>query len=146
MRQLDIILSWPPSVNGYYRHIAKGPLAGRVLISAVGRAYRTTVAYECAGRRAMFDGRLRVNIQLYPPDRRVIDIDNRLKSLLDAMQNAGLYGNDSQIDELHVMRAEIIKAGKAAVSIIEFKSAEIEKPSTRVMQKTLQLLADHPPF
>lgn len=94
----------------------------------------------------MFDGRLRVNIQLYPPDRRVIDIDNRLKSLLDAMQNAGLYGNDSQIDELHVMRAEIIKAGKAAVSIIEFKSAEIEKPSTRVMQKTLQLLADHPPF
>lgn len=34
-------LSWPPSVNKYWRHPTKGKLAGRHLISEEGRRYRS---------------------------------------------------------------------------------------------------------
>ena len=38
-----------------------------------------------------------------------------MKSLLDAMEHAGVYENDSQIDELHIVRSEVIKGGGCKV-------------------------------
>ena len=34
-------LPWPPSVNHYWRTPHRGPLAGRTMISAEGRTYRS---------------------------------------------------------------------------------------------------------
>ena len=65
----------------------------------------------------MLTGRLRVELLLYPPDRRRRDIDNYAKSLLDSLTKAGVWEDDSQIDELTIKRCEIIKGGYVDVSI-----------------------------
>lgn len=70
-----------------------------------------------AGIHAL-EGRLAVHVALYPPDRRKRDIDNVLKSLLDACEHAGCYENDSQIDELHIIRRDVIKDGACTIVIL----------------------------
>ena len=65
------------------------------------------------------EGRLAVHIALFPPDKRKRDVDNVLKSLLDACEHAGCYENDNQIDELHVIRQEIIKGGACTIVILQ---------------------------
>jgi len=107
-------LPYPPSVNRYYRHVGF-----RTLISREGRAYRRAV---CAILRRAgvcpLEGALAVGLDLYPPDRRRRDCDNALKSLLDAMQHGGVYGDDSQIKKLLVvMRPLVVAGGKAIVCV-----------------------------
>jgi crossover junction endodeoxyribonuclease RusA len=117
--QLVLSLPWPPSVNRYYRHIGKGPLAGRVLLSEEGRLYRKAVDSVIRQARArhawaMF---LRVDIAAYPPDRRKRDLDNMLKAVLDALQASGVYENDGQICDLRIWRAERVTGGQLTVTI-----------------------------
>ena len=56
---------------------------------------------------------------MHPPTRRSIDIDNRMKALLDAMEHAGVYRDDGQIDHLEIVRADVGKSGAATVEIAE---------------------------
>jgi crossover junction endodeoxyribonuclease RusA len=42
----------------------------------------------------------------YPPDHRRRDIDNLIKATADALQHAGVYEDDSQVDLLVVRRCE----------------------------------------
>lgn len=98
MRKLLIELPWPPSVNHYYRRVGH-----RTLISREGRKYRDEI---CAILRDLrfrpLNGELAMTIDAYPPDKRRRDADNILKSLLDALQHAGAYHDDSQIKRLSV--------------------------------------------
>ena len=66
---------------------------------------------------AMGSQRLAVAIWLHWPNKRRGDVDNRVKPVLDALQRAGVYDDDSQIDELHVYRADIQKLGYCTVNI-----------------------------
>ncbi len=106
-------LPWPPSVNHYWR-----TWKNRHLISKEGRAYRTTVAGLLSP--CPLAGRLSVAVQAFPPDRRVRDLDNLLKSLLDALQHAGVYGDDSQIDRILIERGEVDKPGWVRVNVDNF--------------------------
>lgn len=74
----------------------------------------------CKANKHLTD-RLAVDIELYPPDRRKIDIDNRIKALLDVMEHAGVYEDDSQIDKLTVVRRAIEKHGAVVVKITTIK-------------------------
>lgn len=65
------------------------------------------------------EGKLSVEIHIHPKDRRKIDIDNRIKPLLDALQYGWAFIDDSQVDELHVYRKEIISGGQCFVKIVE---------------------------
>jgi crossover junction endodeoxyribonuclease RusA len=65
----------------------------------------------------MGDKRLQMQVTLYPRDRRKQDIDNRIKALWDALADAGVYEDDSQIDVLIVQRGEIKKGGGCLVLI-----------------------------
>ena len=99
-----IVLPWPPSVNSCWRTVN-----GRTMVSKKGRIYKqaATRAVLAAGAYKHLPGRLRVKLTAYPPDRRRRDIDNLTKLALDSMQVAGVYLDDSQIDELTIIRAEV---------------------------------------
>lgn len=97
-----ITLPFPPSVNHYWRHVVIGRSA-RTLISKRGREYREAVLAQCLVQRiAQLDGPLQCTVDLYPPDLRRRDCDNYAKGLLDALDHANAYGDDSQIIDLRI--------------------------------------------
>jgi len=113
-------LPFPPSTNTIWRSLRTGPLAGRVLLSAAGREYRRAVNAAVAvqnGRRGAISGRVRVGIQLHPPTRRRLDLDNRIKAVLDALTHAAVWVDDEQVDVLQVERLEIRAGGLAVVEV-----------------------------
>lgn len=120
MKVTELTLPYPPSVNSYWRsaRIGKGV---KVYISDKGQQFRTAVHIAVLQARAnkKMAGRLAVDVQLHPADKRKRDIDNCLKSLLDALAHAGVYLDDSQIDRLTVTRKENVKGGKCLVVIGE---------------------------
>ena len=111
---IQLLLPWIPSVNHYWGVSGKQRFIGKK-----GKEFRAKVmdAVNEAGIQAL-EGRLAVHVALYPPDRRKRDIDNVLKSLLDACEHAGCYENDSQIDELHIIRRDVIKDGACTIVIL----------------------------
>ena len=62
---------------------------------------------------------VRVTIDLYPPTKRIYDIDNRVKPLLDALTRAGVWADDSLVVELHVTKRSVLKRGRAIIEIQE---------------------------
>ncbi len=110
---IELQLPYPPSVNHYWRRVG-----AKTLISRGGRAFRTAVCSILSSRGVVpLDGPLLVNINIFPPDRRRRDIDNCLKSLLDALQCGGAYFDDSQIVQLHIAKGPQVDGGKAVVQI-----------------------------
>lgn len=112
----QITLPMPPSVNRYYRSIGRG----RVIISEDGRNYRNAVKQALLVARAKhIKGRIGIELELCFTDKRSCDLDNRIKSLQDALQKAGLFDDDSQIDLLMIRRGQVIKGGVANLTIWE---------------------------
>ncbi len=115
---LIFTLPFPVSTNTYYRHNR-----GVTHISPKGEAFRAAVAVSkrLYGHTAPA-GRLSVGVELFPPDKRTRDIDNfGGKSLMDALTNAGIIEDDSLIDELKIVRRNIVKGGMCRVFISEYK-------------------------
>jgi crossover junction endodeoxyribonuclease RusA len=111
---IELQLPWPPSVNHYW-----GQVGHRRFVGKKGQEFRAKVLQACLeGAVAPLEGRLAVHVSLFPPDRRKRDIDNVLKSLLDACEHAGCYASDSQIDELHIVRLENLLGGGCSILII----------------------------
>ena len=107
---------WSPSANGYYRHVGH-----RTLISREGRAFRQNVCALLAG--GGHDGfthgeRLAMVMDVFPPDRRRRNIDNLQKPVIDAVEHAGIYANDNQIDMLITRRCEVVPAGRILIDVM----------------------------
>ena len=115
---IEITLPFPPSQNHYYRRYRN-----RVVISERGRAYRKEIAMmmRIVRSKRFNTARVRVSVILNPPDRRKRDLDNYLKIVFDAVTNSGTWDDDSQVDEIHIKRGEIIKGGTCVVTIEEIK-------------------------
>ena len=115
---VTIILPWPPSENRYRRTIRMGNQC-RPIISREGRAYRKAVQSVVLATSEPWPllGRLAVEITACPPDRRRRDLDNVLKATLDALEHAGVYEDDYQIDDLHIMRGCVVKGGELLVQL-----------------------------
>jgi len=110
---IELELPFPPSVNHYYRRVGH-----RTLISREGRAFRRKVCalVAAAGVRPLI-GRLRIEIEVYPPDRRRRDIDNVQKALLDALEHGGAYRDDSQLVKLEIEKCDPVHGGRTLVRI-----------------------------
>lgn len=109
-----IKLPYPPSMNTYWRNFR-----GNTVLSKAGREFKTAVA-ECVVEQNIpkfGTKRLEMTLWLYPRSKLVTDLDNRLKAVLDGLEEAGVYENDSQIDVLMIQRGEIRKGGGVDVMI-----------------------------
>jgi crossover junction endodeoxyribonuclease RusA len=93
-----------------------------MLISAQGRKYREAIIQQVwlEGKIKRITGDLMVTIEAFRPDERRRDLDNLLKSTLDALAHAGLYEDDSQIKDLRIYWAAE-KGGKLNITIEEMQ-------------------------
>lgn len=103
LNQVELVLPWPPSINGYWRAVGK-IVRRRVvvsqIISADGRAYRqAAIAAVFEQGRPRVEGPVRVKEYFYPPSRRKYDLDNFRKASRDALVHAGVIEDDSKIYE-----------------------------------------------
>lgn len=120
-------LPFPPSVNQYWRHamIHGSP---RTLLSARGRQYRDDVAaavWERFGAISPAKFRVRVAIELHPPDARKRDLDNYFKGALDGLTACGFWADDELIDDLRIVRREAHRPrGKLVVTVEEIVDRE----------------------
>lgn len=107
-------LPLPPSVNAYWRNFH-----GRTILSKAARDYKQTVKeYVLINKIPSFgNARLQAIITIFPKDRRKQDLDNRLKSLLDSLGNAGVFDDDSQFDKIEIGRG-VIKSGGGCTIVI----------------------------
>ena len=106
------IFPYPPSVNSYW-----GFSGSHRFLTPKAKAFKAEVVLASIGHQKYGSDRLSVSITLNPPDKRIRDIDNSIKSLLDAMCQAGLFDDDSQVDKLLVERGAIVKGGLCKVNI-----------------------------
>ena len=115
----DIVLHlpWPPTINSYYKMTRQGQ---RYLDPKV-REFRQKVA-DCINEQApslRLDESLFMEVYLFPPDKRKRDLDNYMKGLLDSITEAGLWTDDSLINQLFIYRGEVVKLGSVRVEISE---------------------------
>ncbi len=139
-------LPWPPSINSYFMEYAMPP-AGALIQKRIrdhgfdemhvwlrrntrvmkrvgdkGHAYRADVQEYVLRNRLNkgFREPLVMSMDFYAPDRRQRDLDNHYKPLIDALEHACVFLDDSQI-KAHVtmMHEEIIKGGKVVVGLQE---------------------------
>lgn len=97
---INLHLPYPPVLNHLYVNGKKGRF-----LSKRGREYKKAVAEYCQENGVgHITGRLKVEINAYPPDRRIRDLDGIPKIVLDALGEAGVFADDSQVDELIVKR------------------------------------------
>jgi crossover junction endodeoxyribonuclease RusA len=117
-----LVLAYPPSINHYYQLVRR-----RLILSEAAEVFRAEVARVVAQRwisPPCLTGRLIVEITWHAPDERARDIDNPTKALLDALQHAGMYVNDSQIDHLLQHRGAVTLPAYTAVSIGDVSSSQ----------------------
>lgn len=107
-------LPFPPSVNTYYRRSRFA-----TYLSDQGHKFKADVAdYLVENEIPKFgDAKLRVRMILRPRTKAKIDLDNRIKAVLDALQDAGLFNDDFQVDHLEIIRGDAIKGGKMIVTV-----------------------------
>jgi crossover junction endodeoxyribonuclease RusA len=118
MKTIKLTLPYPPTVNHYW-----GQLGSKKFLGKKGKEFREAV-FLCSynARKGALNERLHMEVYLYPPDNRKRDVDNILKPLLDALEHANVYENDSQIDKLCVTRMPVTKGGMCDVVISEINA------------------------
>ena len=113
---IRFFLPMPPSINHYYGNKS----GGGKFIKPAGVAFRHEVARICMAERIKaIEGRICLTATFHFATRAKNDLDNRMKAAQDALTFAGVWKDDSQIDELHVLRGEVIKCGRVVVEIKE---------------------------
>ncbi|HGJ5854554.1 RusA family crossover junction endodeoxyribonuclease [Arsenophonus nasoniae] len=123
-------LPFPPSVNTYWLR-----LKTHICLSPEARAFKgeavniIKAAQEKYGTQ-LFDGDVIVKMSLYLPDKRQRDVDNYSKGVLDALTDAGVWNDDSQVRQLDVKKIDNNggrKGGKCVVEVDRYIDEQAEK-------------------
>jgi len=112
-KTLFLDLPLPPTINSYYQY--KG---FRRFVGPEGKRFKADVAQIIGNLGVnLGESRLALTVHIHFRDKRRQDLSNRIKALEDALVQAGLFDDDSQIDEEHIYRSQIIKEGKARIEL-----------------------------
>lgn len=111
---LNLTLPYPPSVNTYW-----GFKGSQRFLTKRAKEFKAEVeaAFILSEHPGMGDDRINLVVFLHAPDKRVRDIDNIAKPLLDALTQAGVFNDDGQVDRLLIVRRETKKGGECRVVI-----------------------------
>lgn len=126
-----ILLPFPPSVNQYWRHVVmktRRGLVQRTLLSLKGRHYRNRCIKTIRNQFPVHEvirEMVKVEMHLFPPDRRKRDIDNYSKGVLDALTHAQIWEDDYQVNELVIKRRQAQPDGSVVLRIT--KNADTKK-------------------
>ena len=117
MLEQDVILylPWPPTVNHYYKVARNGARYLDKRVKVFREEVCESIAEQCPGLR--LSDPIFMEVYLFPPDRRKRDLDNYMKGLLDGLTEAGMWDDDSLIDQLHIYRGEVVSAGYVKIEI-----------------------------
>ncbi len=132
MDAYELTLPYPPS-NNHHKGIVRNPRRPKIskrtgkpitqfFLPSSTKQFYLEVLYRFKTQFGvpMGNKRLKVDIDVYPPTgKRSYDLDNVPKVVLDALQKAGAYKNDSQIDYLLIVRKEKYMTGMLKVRISE---------------------------
>lgn len=117
---IEIKLPMPPSTNNLWRNVVtkgrRSTLLSRAARTFYNKAQVAIAEQGMRGRR--IEGRVAVNLIVYPRNSAKFDIDNRIKAPLDALTKSGVWLDDSQVDDIRIRRGDrIVKSGLCIVSI-----------------------------
>lgn len=105
---VTVRLPFPPLLNRYYRTAVVGKHAS-TYISKDGKAYRKQVVELWREVGVTFEGQLALRITATYPDNRRRDIDGLPKAIMDSLEAAGAFEDDSQI-RLLIVEQEAVEA------------------------------------
>lgn len=120
MSEYKISLPWPPGNNHLF-----SVFRGRKIKSKKGREYTAAVIKQIteANQQYNLTGKLKVKISAYPPTRARRDLDNLFKAPLDSLTQACVIADDSLIDDVRMVRCEVVKGGRLEILITELGEA-----------------------
>ena len=126
MQTLQIKLPYPPSANKYWRRVGR-----RIIVSNEARIYKRKVAEIIKNDPSFGDSPIKIEVDVYFPDKRKRDLDNCIKILFDSLQmkkdssnnilSKGLFNDDYQIQQYSARRAGILKGGEVWLTVQEMK-------------------------
>lgn len=110
-------LPYPPSANRALV-LSKGKIhRNKKLDSFFSYVWAEVLKTKCPS--FPLEKRLAIEIYLYPPDKRMHDIDNRVRAVFNALQAVGVVENDFQFETLHVERRSTTSGGACEVYLDE---------------------------
>ena len=115
MASIEIVMPWPPSINGYWR-----TFRNRQIISKRGRDYRKKAIQHIKDLGLLdkrVSGPVHVSMVLNPPTLRKYDVDNFNKALFDALSHAGFWLDDEQVNLLQIVKGKKVKDGNVEMFI-----------------------------
>lgn len=84
-------LSWPPSTNSLWR-----AFRGRNILSAKARVWHDVASKELICQKARpISGPVQIELALKSPTKRLYDLDNRIKAVLDLLVKNGIIEDDN---------------------------------------------------
>ena len=111
----ELHLPFPPSDNNYYVKTKQGQF-----ITIKGKKFRLDVL-EAVREQMSADfpltEKLLVEVVLHMPDKRIRDVLNYQKALMDALTKARVWTDDVLIDQAHVYRGKQMYGGQTRVYI-----------------------------
>ena len=110
-----LTLPYPPSGNHMWKHTR----AGIHYLTPEARKYYADVAeiFLLSRQKGVGAGKLHVEIDVYPPDRRRRDLDNLCKTIFDGCTKAGVWQDDTQIHKLIVEKMDAVEHGRVSVRV-----------------------------
>ena len=116
MDNASIILNLPlsPTINSYYQFHGH-----RRYVGEAGKKFKAAVKEAVNAQNVRFGAqKIALLVTIHFRDRRLQDLSNRIKALEDALVQAGLFDDDSQIKRLVIDEGEIVKGGKIIVKVV----------------------------
>lgn len=115
-------LPWPPSVNHYWLQGKPIYKNGRRIVPRYKSEKANLFIKQTKAAIGVVEAslkRIAVEITAFPPDRRCRDLDNIQKAIFDGLVNAKLIGDDEQIDDIRVIRGDVVKGGVVKIKVFE---------------------------